>query len=308
VSKAFSSALSSTDSSHPRPQTQKLDTNLLLVLFPRTGVSSKISLQHIKQFQERVFAFYSEYGRTLPWRQTTDPYRVLVSEVMLQQTQVSRVIPYYESWIQTWPTIRRLAQANRQDVLRAWMGLGYNRRAVNLHRSAQIICECFHDDILQAMHEHPKVPGVGEYTAQAVLIFSTNEDLVTIDTNIRRILIAEFQLPETTTKNDLWELARRCLPAGRSREWHNALMDYGALLVTARKTGIAPLTRQTRFEGSDRQIRAKILKALLDKPATLSTLTLACKVPEERIHPILVAMGKEGLIISCDGEFRVSTK
>jgi A/G-specific adenine glycosylase len=267
---------------------------------------SSISQQQIHRFQERVFTFYAEHGRLLPWRQTTDPYQILVSEVMLQQTQVSRVLSYYESWIQTWPTIDTLAQANRQDVLRAWMGLGYNRRAVNLHRAAQVISERFQGDVLAAMRQYSEIPGVGEYTAQAVRIFSANEDLVTVDTNIRRILIAEFQFPQTISKHDLWKLAEQCLPNGRSREWHNALMDYGALLITARQTGIAPLTRQTRFEGSSRQIRAKILKTLLEKPTTLSSLACICQMPEQHLTPILTKMCQEGLLTSDEDEYRVS--
>lgn len=264
-----------------------------------------LSHEQIHGFQERVFSFYARYGRTLPWRQTTDPYRILVSEVMLQQTQVSRVIPFYEHWIQTWPAVESLAQASTTGVLKAWMGLGYNRRAINLHRAANVIVQEYHGDVLSAMCEYKRIPGVGEYTARAVLIFSGNEDTVTVDTNIRRILIAEFQLPQTTSNVDLWAIADQCLPRGRSRDWHNALMDYGALSMTARSTGIAPRTRQTSYQGSDRQIRALILKTLLKQPQSDTTLTQQCKIPQERLEAILAKMQKEGLVIIEENKYRV---
>jgi A/G-specific adenine glycosylase len=269
-------------------------------------VNIPISRQHINQFQKRVLTFYADHKRTLPWRQTTDPYKILVSEVMLQQTQVSRVIPYYEAWIKTWPTIDSLAQADKQDVLKAWMGLGYNRRAINLHRAALVIQDRFQADVPLAMQHFDEIPGVGEYTAQAVLIFSTNADIVTVDTNIRRILIAEFKLPETISNHDLWDIARQCLPRGRSRDWHNALMDYGALLITARQTGIAPKTRQSRYEGSDRQIRARLLKILLEMPATLPSLSVHLEAPEERLLPILSKMCHEGLLAVDDSKYKVA--
>jgi A/G-specific adenine glycosylase len=255
-----------------------------------------ISQKRIKQFQDTVFSFYQHNKRDLPWRRTTDPYKILLSELMLQQTQVSRVIKYYEQWIRKWPTIHDLAVAKRVEVLKAWMGLGYNTRAVNLHKAAQKIAANFKGDILKAMQQYKEIPGVGRYTSQAVQIFSTNADLTTVDTNIRRIFINEFQLSEEISDKELWEFAARCLPYGRSRDWHNALMDYGALCLTAQKTGIKAKTKQTRFEGSDRQIRARILKILLDHDASFAELTHSLGIETIRLQQILARLIHERLI------------
>ena len=154
-----------------------------------------IPAEKIKQFQKKVFSFYKKNKRDLPWRKTTDPYKILLSELMLQQTQVKRVVLYYEQWIATWPTLEKFATASLHEVLQMWMGLGYNTRAVNLHTTARKIIVEYDGDVLQAMKQYKDLPGIGRYTAQAVQIFSTNADLVTVDTNIRRIFINEFKLP-----------------------------------------------------------------------------------------------------------------
>lgn len=216
---------------------------------------------------------------------------------MLQQTQVTRVISYYEKWIARWPTINALAAASLPEILEMWMGLGYNTRAVNLYRAAQMIVTHFDSDILQAMKQYKELPGIGKYTAQAVQIFATNADIITVDTNIRRIFIEEFSLPITTPDSILWKIASNCLPLGKSREWHNALMDYGALYLTAKKTGIKPKTQQSKFEGSNRQIRAKILRELLKKDYSISELGHTLGLQKNRLTPILEKMKKEKLII-----------
>jgi A/G-specific adenine glycosylase len=180
------------------------------------------------------------------------------------------------------------------------MGLGYNRRAVNLHRAAGIIQERFAGDVLEAMRHFEEVPGVGRYTAQAVRIFASNEDIVTVDTNIRRILLAEFTLPSDTTDRVLWDLALRCLPTGRSRGWHNALMDYGALHETARRTKISPKARQSRFEGSTRQLRARVLRLLLDAPRTAAELQPLLRCNTVALLEVLSRMCREG-ILTCEG-------
>lgn len=258
--------------------------------------AKKIPAATIQRFQKKILTFYKENGRRLPWRETTDPYRILISELMLQQTQVSRVIQYYERWIARWPTIDTLASTSKAEVLQAWMGLGYNNRAVNLHKAARLIVNRFDSDVGDAMNQYKDIPGVGRYTSQAVQIFSTNADRVTVDTNIRRIFIKEFNLPETISDRDLWALAQRCLPPGKSRDWHNALMDYGALVLTARRTGIKPKTTQTRFTGSDRQIRARIIRMLLQNDESLDTLSRALSVDHSRLSRILDKLLSEKLI------------
>jgi A/G-specific adenine glycosylase len=144
--------------------------------------------ERIQEFQKKVFSFYKKNGRMLPWRKTTDPYKILLSELMLQQTQVNRVILYYEKWITRWPTIHALASASRLEVLQAWMGLGYNTRAMNLHKAARKIVTQFDSDVLEAMKQYKEIPGVGRYTSQAVQIFSTNAYSLRNFISLRRFL------------------------------------------------------------------------------------------------------------------------
>lgn len=251
----------------------------------------------VKKIQEKILSFYAEHGRDLPWRKTTDPYAIWISEVMLQQTQVDRVIEYYYKWLARWPTVFALARASRKEVLSAWMGLGYNNRAIRLHEAAKIIVTAFQGDVIAAMKEHKLIPGVGPYTAAAVRIFSQNEDLVAVDTNIRRILIHEFGLAETISDKELWDLALQCLPRGRSRDWHNALMDYGATQLTARRSGIRPKTKQSVFEGSDRQIRARIVRFLLShERVTGKALLENLNIDQTRLECILIRLIRDNVI------------
>jgi len=255
-------------------------------------ISSKV----IQRFQKKVFTFYRRNKRQLPWRMTKDPYKILLSEFMLQQTQVNRVVSYYEKWIARWPTIQALAAAPLPEILQMWMGLGYNTRAVYLHRTAKKIVTEFEGDVLKAVTQYKQLPGIGKYTSQAVQIFVGNADMVTIDTNIRRIFISEFDLVETISDKELWLLAEACLPRGKSRDWHNALMDYGALHLTAHRTGIRPKTQQSRFEGSNRQIRAKILRCLLTENMSISKLEKNVGVEHARLRLVLEKMRTEKII------------
>ncbi|MBN2332146.1 MAG: Fe-S cluster assembly protein HesB [Deltaproteobacteria bacterium] len=244
----------------------------------------------ITAFQERILNFYGERGRNLPWRRTTDPYRILVSEIMLQQTQVERVIPFYERWLDRWSSPKALAKAELKEVLSLWMGLGYNNRAKRLLAAAATITTDYDGDVLAACRDYRHLPGVGEYTSKAVRIFAANEDLAAIDTNIRRIYIAEFSL-DNPSPAEILKLAEQCLPRGRSRDWHNALMDYGALHLTAAKSGISPVSKQSAFAGSVRQLRAQIVRELLTK----GTIPLAAYQDDHRFAKALSGLQKEGL-------------
>jgi A/G-specific adenine glycosylase len=262
-------------------------------------VTSKVMIAKAKiaSVRKRVLAHYKKYKRNLPWRKTTNPYHILLSEIMLQQTQVDRVIPYYNRWLKKWPTVHDLAKASRISVLKIWLGLGYNNRAKNLHETAKVIVEKYNGDVLKALEQYKELPGVGPYTAAAVQIFSGNKNIVTVDTNIRRILIHEFNLNKKIKDKEVWALAEKCLPRGRSREWHNALMDYGATLMTSRKTGIKPKTTQSAFEGSDRQIRANIVREVLKgKGASYGSLLKIAEKDKERFKRILEKMMREKLI------------
>ena len=203
--------------------------------------------------QELLLAWYRENGRDLPWRKTTDPYAILVSEVMAQQTQVDRVVPRWERWLERWPTVEALAEAAPADVIRAWQGLGYNRRALNLHRTAQqVAAHGWPDDLTE-------LPGVGRYTADAVACFAFGRDVLPEDVNVRRII-------DRTG-------------ATFSSAGAQALMDLGATICLARnpRCGLCPLAeacpsrgnryeplrKQGAFEGSFRQRRSAALRAVL---------------------------------------------
>ena len=183
---------------------------------------------------------------------------------MLCQTQVSRVIVYYTDWLRKFPTVADLAQASTSDVLSAWSGLGYNSRGLRVLQAAKDIVA--HWSFPTTYEGLIALPGVGDYVANAILAFAYGQDVAVIDTNIRRILIHQFSLDEKTSLKELKEIALKVLPHWYATEWYNALMDYGALELTAKKSGIRPLTRQSKFEGSRRQVRAWIVKQLLPHP------------------------------------------
>jgi A/G-specific adenine glycosylase len=263
--------------------------------------------KNIREFQGRILEFYASEGRDLPWRKTNDRYAIMVSEIMLQQTQVDRVIPKYAAWLKRFPTVNALAQAPLSDVLAVWSGLGYNSRAKRLHDAAKAIVTT-HGGVVPSTEEGLRaLPGIGPYTARSVLIFADNADLATVDTNIRRIILHEFDIPESTDDKELFRIAERLLPKGRSREWHNALMDYGATVLTSRKSGIRPKTTQTRFEGSRRQVRGRLLKLLIDK-GTLDekALDTAFTGSTHGWRDVAKELVEEGLIEKEKGRLRLS--
>lgn len=180
---------------------------------------------------------------------------------MLCQTQVSRVITYYNDWLRKFPTVEILAQATTSDVLSAWSGLGYNSRGLRVLQSAKDIVARW--SFPTTYVDLVTLPGVGDYVASAILAFAYGQNVAVIDTNIRRILIHQFSLDEKISLQELKEIALKVLPHWYATEWYNALMDYGALELTAKKSGIRPLTRQSKFEGSRRQVRAWIVKQLV---------------------------------------------
>jgi A/G-specific adenine glycosylase len=234
---------------------------------------------------DRLLAWFEANGRDLPWRHTRDPYAVLVSEVMLQQTQVDRVVPRYLAWLERWPNVEALAAATPGDVIREWQGLGYNRRAVNLHRAARRIAERgWPDDLTE-------LPGVGRYTADAVAAFALGKPLVPEDTNVRRV-------QERT--------GHRFGPS-----CGQALMDLGATVCLARipRCGLCPLadgcpsrgrryeplSKQGPFEGSFRQRRARVLKAVAAAP----------QAAEELDADAVRSLERDGLVAVIDGAVRL---
>jgi A/G-specific adenine glycosylase len=235
----------------------------------------------------------SACGRDLPWRRTRDPWAVLVSELMLQQTQVPRVVPLYQTFLERFPTVAACASAATGDVVRAWAGLGYNRRAVNLHRTAALVVErhggTFPDDLPSLL----ALPGIGPYTARAVLTFAFERDVGLVDTNAGRFL-SRAVAGRPLGRREAQDLADALVPPGRSWAWNSTVFDLGALVCTKRSPacGRCPIvarctwassgwaepdpvagsagisTPQSTFVGSDRQGRGRLVDALRRGPVT----------------------------------------
>lgn len=245
----------------------------------------------IERVRAKLLAWWHANRRDLPWRHTRDPYAILVSEVMLQQTQVDRVVPYFERWLAEFPTVEALAAAPTADVIRAWAGLGYNRRAVNLQRTAQAVVNDNGGLFPRDVETLRKLPGIGPYTAGAIACFAFGQDTAFADTNIRRVLhriFAGADVPRPSlTDRQVAELAERVLPPGQGWDWNQGLIEFGALQCTARKpfclvcplrddcraypaiqTALAGLPKGTRlkreapFKESNRYFRGRIVETL----------------------------------------------
>ena len=190
-----------------------------------------------RRFQIRLLKWYQEYGRDLPWRRTTDPYKILVSEVMLQQTQVDRVIPKYHEFLQQYPSVKDLALAKPDEVRKTWYPLGYNIRPYRLHGIACETVERYGGTIPKDPDELQSLKGIGRYTAGAVRSFAFNEDAPILDTNVMRVLhrvfIGEGDPKEQKAK--LWVMSENLIPKGKGYDFNQALMDFGAMVCTARK-------------------------------------------------------------------------
>lgn len=257
----------------------------------------------IGRFRRIVRAHYKKHGRhDLPWRQTRDPYPILVSEVMLQQTQVERVIPFYTRFIKRFPTAKKLAEAPLADALKAWQGLGYNRRAKLLREAAQGLAHtplsATRFDLVKRLEA---LPGVGPYTARAVAAFAFNKDVVLVETNIRTAVTHHFfQNKRNISDTQIKGILAKAFPRGKAREWYSALMDYGAWL---KKSGIRlnahsrHYARQSKFAGSPREARGAILRThLARKPLA----TVRNRFPGN-FQAALTALRREGLITSRSG-------
>jgi A/G-specific adenine glycosylase len=251
-----------------------------------------IDPERVRMIQDRLLAWFQSNARDLPWRRTRDPYAILVSEVMLQQTQVDRVLPYYERFLRTFPDVESLASAATADVIRLWSGLGYNRRAVNLQRAARAVVELFGGQFPAEPARLRELPGVGAYTAGAIAAFSFERDVAFLDTNMRRVVSRLLFGDRTVSERELASIAERLVPPGRSWEWNQALIEFGALQCTARRPAcvVCPLqdhcaafpTMQStlaakrarpdrgqvkRFETTSRYFRGRIVETLRGLPA-----------------------------------------
>lgn len=250
----------------------------------------------INNFHIRLFDWWQGRNkRDLPWRNTENPYHIMISEFMLQQTQVNRVIPKYEAFLKEYPTLNSLADADKSDVITLWQGLGYNRRAIWLQEAANIIAT--KEEFPRNRKELQEIKGIGPYTSRSIQIFAFNAPYAAVDTNIRRIYIVEGFISEDMNKSEVQEIADQLVPRDRARDYHNALMDYGSTELTARNTGISPRGgKTTEFEGSNRQIRGKIIKLLTQRRMiTLTELKSMINHPSLQLN--LDNLEKEGLIL-----------
>ncbi|MEK7571200.1 MAG: hypothetical protein AAB553_02910 [Patescibacteria group bacterium] len=258
-----------------------------------------LSAKEVTDFRQKILTWYTENKRILPWRalpfdeglQLRDPYKILISEVMSQQTQIDRVIPKYEAWIKKFPTVSHVAEASVADVLTYWSGLGYNRRVLNLKKTAEVIVKKYQGKFPQEETELLLLPGIGSYTARAMLCFAFNQQVVVVDTNVRKVILTQIamkrhsgedegrlQNPDSghlpamqsnalqagarMTDKEIEEIAIQLLPAGQAYEWNQALMDYAGSVLKKEKIAVP---KQSKFVGSHRYYRGQILKLLLQK-------------------------------------------
>ncbi len=267
-----------------------------------------------QKFIAIVWEYYKKHKRhTLPWRKTNDPYLIMVSEIMLQQTQVDRVIPKYEVFIKTFPTIKSLAKAPLASVLSLWQGLGYNRRAKMLHECAKAVTKAG-GSFPRTKEALLALPGIGAYTAGAILAFAYNEPTPIIETNIRTVYLHHFFKDRTDVSDkELFTVIQTTLDTNRPREWYYALMDYGAYLkktVGVKNNQSKHYTKQSTFKDSDRQIRGAIIRALVEKRNHLTRAELHALLGQFidiRIDSQLQSLTNEGLISLVKGRYTLPT-
>ena len=272
--------------------------------------STTLTTQRVKAFQQTVYDYYERHGRDLPWRKTVDPYRILVSEVMLQQTQVPRVLLKYEAFMRRFPDIATLAAASLHDVLDAWQGLGYNRRALMLRQAAERIVASCGGIVPREEESLLLLPGIGHATARGVRAFAFNEPVILIETNIRAVFIHHFfDHDEIVADSALRALVDETIDRKNPRSWYNALMDYGTFLKKAYANPArrsAHHQRQSPFEGSVRQVRGAIVRYTLGEVRLLET-TLIQSLPfgTERIKGVLDQLEREGIILRDRGTISI---
>ncbi len=273
--------------------------------------------------------YYTEHGRShLPWRQTRDPYKILVSEVMLQQTQVDRVLPKYNAFIKKFPTPAALSKASLHEVLALWSGLGYNRRAKFLYEAAKVVVIKYKGKFPTKVTVLESLPGVGPYTARAIAAFAYNEPVVFIETNIRTVFtyyyflqsVKNYDISKKVSDTELLPLIEKDLKNSKMepRDFYAALMDYGTYL---KQSGVRlnskskHYVKQSKFEGSARQLRGEIIRQLLEVSHTerklieLVILSLKLESNENiRIKKETVTLVKEGLIQKKGKKFEIKNK
>lgn len=260
-------------------------------------IPKMLPTKQITAFQKEILDWYKHNKRDLPWRHSRDPYNILVSEVMLQQTQVDRVIPKFFAWMARFPTLASLASASTRDVLLYWSGLGYNRRALYLQRLAQKVVKNNNGIFSQDEKELMQLPGIGQYTARALLCFAFNKQIAVVDTNVRKVILTKFSVVSSQfSDKEMQKIATELLPQGRAYEWNQALMDYASANLKKEKISIP---KQAPFKTSKRFYRGQVIRLLLQRSATGKELFDNLEnlgISRESFFSILEDMKKDGLI------------
>ncbi|MBP1749941.1 MAG: HhH-GPD [Deltaproteobacteria bacterium] len=259
------------------------------------------NFSEIAGFKKHIAEFYRENERIFPWRENITPYRIVVSEIMLQQTGVERVIGKFESFVNRFPDFNAIEASPLSDVMDAWQGLGYNKRALSLKKLARIVVDQYSGSLPDDHKLLKALPGIGDATAGAIMAFAFNSPSVFIETNIRRVFIHHFFSDrEKVADNDIIPLVEATVDRSHPREWYYALMDYGTYLSTTSVNPNRKSTRyakQSRFQDSARQVRGKAIKCLLGRPcASIDDLEEATGCIRERLVPILDSLVKDGLV------------
>lgn len=268
-----------------------------------------------QELTDTVWRHYRIHGRDMPWRindrrgpKSVTPYHILVSEIMLQQTQVPRVMDKFHSFTKRFPTFKALADASTADVLAEWQGLGYNRRGVHLKQAAEVVTNEHHGRLPQSEAALRALPGIGSYTARALQAFVFNHPSVFIETNIRNVFLYHYYPRRSDVHdNELYPLIERTLDQSNPREWYYALMDYGTHLksegVDLAKQS-KHYAKQSTFEGSNRQKRSRILQHLIqNKQGTVDHIAQATRFDRETIRKNAETMVNEGLLEKSGGYY-----
>ena len=269
--------------------------------FMRRASEEGLTSENIDLFQKIIYNYYREHERNFPWRETNNPYYILVSEIMLQQTQAERVIQKYKQFIKSFPDVISLANAPFENVLKLWQGLGYNRRALSLKKTAEIIVSKFNCEIPSSIEILETFPGIGKATASEISSFAFNKSSIFIETNIRRVFIYFFFPDQDKIKDsEILPYVEKTLDKSNPREWYYALMDYGVMLrkkFPELNKKSAHYQKQAPFKNSNRQIRGLILKTIIANSNIIeSELVKKLKKDPKRIKKFLIELEKEGFI------------
>ncbi len=260
-----------------------------------------------KKFGREVWGHYKKHRRDLPWRRTRDPYRIFVSEVMLQQTQVARVVPKYASFLKRFPDFRSLTRASSREILKGWQGMGYNRRALALKRAAEVVVKQYKGKLPRTIEELSLLPGIGKATAGAILAYAFDIPAPFIETNIRRTFIHFFFSRSRKVRDEnILELIGTLIDKKHPREWYYAVVDFGAEFGKRRgnpNRKSAHYRKQTPFKGSSRERRGAVIRLLLEKKTiSAAALVKVLGAPRARAEEAIETLIREKFLKKRDGK------